>query len=227
MNSKHRRPSLPETARSLLVDAAIVAATIDAALPALERGLAGWPTSTPGAGPVETAPLQPCRDADCTNVRPCPDHDDEPVELTATERTADQADPARHDLDRFERALRHAAVNLTIAARLSQSWAWGGMTATEVAGKLAAIDGDIWCTNCVRFGERNPKEETRTECSFCRQFRLDYKRAAPREIWAARNARGGRIDVGTIDRILARMKVEEKERKAAEKAAAKAERVNA
>ena len=96
-----------------------------------------------------------------------------------------------------------------------------------VTDALAAIDGDIWCAHCVRFGEHNPREEGRTLCEFCRRFERDFKRRPPREIWHARNARGGRLDVGTIERILKQVKRTEAEDKERTKAEQRREREEA
>lgn len=219
-----QRTRTAERARIALIDANVIAVTIDTALAAIDRGLAGWPTSTPGASPLETPPATPCRDRDCTHLRPCPIHDEEAVELTAIERTANEGDKARRELEQLDEAVRLAAHHLGVAARISQSWAWEGLTQSAVSARLVAVDAGVWCSNCVKFGEHNPREENRTECKFCREFRRDFKRPAPKQIWDARNARGGRIDVGTIDRILKRLDAEQKARRAEQKAAAAAAR---
>lgn len=219
------RPHPATQARNTLVDATTLTLTIGDALTNLDRGLAGWPTTTPGASPIQATPAQPCNHPDCTHIRPCPTHDPEPVTLTRPEQLADQGDRARHDHERLIEAIRQAAHHLAVAARISATWAWQGLNDTQISARLVAVDAGIWCNNCITYGEHEPRLEGRTECSFCWHFRIDHGRSAPKAIWTARNARGGRIDIATIQRILRELDEETKRKRAAQKAAAKAERL--
>jgi hypothetical protein len=203
MSTKNQRAS--NQARQALVDARVLAIEIDAALRGLEVGLAGWPERTPGAAPAESGPLTQCHVDGCEHWRPCPEHGDD-VELTGPERAAVQGDKARVDLDRLLEHVRLAAHHTAAAVAVAHRWAWDAPDESMVQDALAAIDGDIWCEHCIRFGEHNPRETTRKLCTFCRSFKKDWKTLPSREIWAARNARGGRIDVATVERILSNAK---------------------
>jgi hypothetical protein len=198
-----------DQARQLFADARVIAMEIDAALESLVVGLAGWPAKTPGASPDAARELVECGVGGCERWRPCEVHSPK-VTLTGPEALADQGDQARDDLEALTEHVRQLAHHARAAARLTHKWAWSSPSESMVRDALSAIDGDIWCEHCVRFGEHNPREETRKLCTFCRQFARDWKRRPPREIWAARNARNGRIDVTTIERILAKVKAEEK-----------------
>ena len=208
MSTKHQRAS--DQARQALVDARVLSIEIDAALRSLEVGLAGWPERTPGAAPAVARPLTPCHVDECEQWRPCPEHGDD-VELTGPERSASQGDKARRDLEQLLDHVRLAAHHTAAAVTVAHRWAWDAPDESMVKDALAAIDGDIWCEHCIRFGEHNPRVTSRKLCAFCRSFKSDWKTLPSREIWAARNARGGRIDVATIERILANAKRQESE----------------
>lgn len=205
-----------DQARQALLDARVLVVEIDAALRALDVGLAGWPAKTPGASPDVPAELVECGVGGCSNWRPCEDHSPK-VQMTGPEALADQGDQARRDLERLREHVRLVAHHARSAARLTHKWAWDAPNESMVRDALAAVDGDIWCEHCVRFGEHNPREEGRKLCSFCRRFERDWKRRPPREIWQARNARGGKIDITTIERVLARVKAEAEEKRQRQK----------
>lgn len=211
-----------DRARQAFTDMRVVTIEVDAAVQALEVGTAGYPTQTPGASPLEARPLEECPHPECDRWKPCEVHDPAAgVELTGPEALAGQGDVARQDLERLVEHVRQVAHHARAAAAITHRWAWSSPTESMVADALAAIDGDIWCQHCVRFGEHNPREEDRTLCSWCRQFERDWKRRPPREIWEARNARGGRLDVSTIERILKQVKRTE----SLDRSQAKAERL--
>jgi hypothetical protein len=175
-------------ARAGLTDATIVATYIDTAMSALRDARGGYPSSTPGAAPSTNPPA--------TNPDTTP--------LTVTERNALTKDPAARDflalclaVQRFQ---HHAAIAATIAAR----WGSPGMNAADVAKQLATIDQNIWCANCSRHGQRNPRRPGKTECEFCQSFRLSYGLPADAAIWGLRDAQHGRIYVQHIERILDR-----------------------
>lgn len=199
MSMKSRRPN--DQAREALLNTQLVVTELAVALSTLDVSLAGWPEQTPGAAPADPRGAQPCRNDDCTHIRPCPVHDDDPVKLTGPERNADQFDEARRDLGALLEHVRLLAHHARAAAVVTHRWAQTGVTKSTVADTLAAIDAEIWCSHCVQFGEHNPREEGRTLCRFCRSFKVDWKLLPSREIWSARNARGGRLDVATIMRL--------------------------
>lgn len=212
------RSTLKTEAQQAVLAATVISTGLHAALANIDIALSGWPTSTPGAGPQESV-VQPCKNVDCTHIRPCPVHEKDRVHLTPLEDAAINGDRAKRELDQLARDIHHLAVTAGRCARTITGWAHPGLNDTEIRKQLAAVDATIWCTNCSRYGRHEPRAEDRTECDFCARFRRDYKTACPKEIWDARDARGGRIDLTTIDRILKRVKTERAEaKKAAEKA---------
>ena len=89
-------------------------------------------------------------------------------------------------------------------ANIAARWGHPASTTTTIAQQLAAIDQSIWCRNCSRHGHKEPRRERKTECAFCAVFRQDYGLDAPKTILDARDARGGRLYVQDIERILTR-----------------------
>lgn len=219
----HRRPA--NQARAALLDAAVIAATIDAALGALEVGLGGFPTSTPGAGPSS-----PQTDAGEPDVVPELAGDEcghQPAETsTPVEISAAQFDKARADQAVLLKSLDTASRQLARAAGVCHRWAFAGVDATTVTARLVSIDQDIWCQHCSTFGRHEPRKDGYLKCDWCQTFTERYKRPPPKEIWDARDARGGRLDLTTISRILAQLRAERKAaealRKANQRALAKA-----
>lgn len=211
-----RRPSPSDQTRQIYLDAYTLAGLIDDALHNLDLGLAGWPESTPGASPASPQPPGECHHRECSNTTPCPVHNpDAGQHLTATERLAGQPDKAARDLelllDDIRKACHHAARAASIVAR------WQiGVGDDTVKARLVAIDAEIWCQNCSRFGRHEPRKAGYLECDFCLGFRQQRKRPAPKEIWDARDARNGRLDETTITRILKQL---DADRKAANNAA--------
>lgn len=197
-----------DLARINLVDATTIAALIDAALRSLHDNLGGYPTSTPGAAPLAAGLVTTyaglCQEPGCEYpARPCPDHDT-PVNLTQPERLALAGNPAAADMKQLAHDLAAAQVLLARAARLAVRWGMAAVSSETVTQRLTTIDQGIWCTNCARHGQRNPRGHERTECDFCASFRLDYGLPASKAIWQARDARGGKIYVQDIERILDR-----------------------
>lgn len=253
--TNHRRPT--RQARTILVDAHTLATLIDPALTNLDLGLAGWPESTPGASPAGPAPLIECHHPECSQTSPCPTHDaDEHPDLygatavvdatghvtgewghqpaentTATERLAQSHDKASVDQAALIDAVAAAAHHMRIAAAIANRWAYGGVDATTVKARLVAIDSEIWCANCSRYGRHEPRKKDRSECDFCDGFReRRFKRstggiwqAPPKEIWDARDARNGSLDETTIIRILKRVEIDRREAAAAARAKQRAE----
>lgn len=223
MTSTPRR--IDQQTQQIILDATTIRVALTPALARLEDALAGWPTSTPGASPL-TASVTECSHHDCANTRPCPDHDTTHIRLTATEQNASHPDKARNDRDRIITDINQAAIILARLANTISSWAFGNLNDQQIASRLTAIDASIWCSHCTQYGRHEPREQGRTECTFCRQFRQDYKQPPPAEIWAARDARNGRLDQTTILRLLKQVKerraLEAKRRKAEQKAAAHA-----
>lgn len=213
-----KNPSRPnDQAREALLNVTVIVTELDVALRSLDVALAGWPESTPGAAPADSRPAVPCRhDEQCTHIEPCPVHGEEPVHLTGPERGAQQGDRARVELDRLLEHVRQVAHHARAAAAITHRWAHGAVDQPTVRDLLGAIDAEIWCQHCVKFGEREPREEGRKLCAFCRRFQLDWGRLPPVEVWEARNARGGKIDVTTIERQLRIAKQREKKPTAVE-----------
>lgn len=212
-----------QQAQQITIDATVIKLGLHAALHAIDEARAGWPTSTPGCSPI-TGIITECPHDDCANTRPCPTHDTAHVQLTATEQNAATHDQAGIDHDRIHADLNHAATTLARLANLVTKWAWGNLNDSQISARLTAIDASIWCKHCSRYGRHEPREETRQECTFCRQFAKDYKQPPPKEIWDARDARNGRLDQTTILRILkqvkARQAAEAKARKTAKRVSA-------
>lgn len=207
-------------AQRTLTDATITTINLNSAINNLNDHLAGYPETTPGAAPAEAQPPTPCTHNTCTHIRPCPKHDDH-TQLTTVERLATQPDKARTDLEQLNEHLRLAAHHTAQTAILTTKWA------TNHRLDQATYDAHIWCTNCIGYGEHNPRETDRTECRFCSAFRREHKIPAPREIWNAKNARNGKIDQATVARILRNVKAEQKAKKAAEKAARREQQLQA
>jgi len=199
--------SLADQTRTILTDATVLATYADTALQALHDSRGGYPNSTPGAAPATPAPLPdisgPCREPGCIMLRPCLDHDT-PIRLTQPERDASANDQAATDHAKLTEHIRKAAHHARAAANIAARWANPATDTTTVAQQLAAIDQGIWCRNCSRHGHKEPRREGKTECAFCAGFRQDYGRDADRAILDARDARGGRLYVQDIERILTR-----------------------
>lgn len=174
-----RRPA--DQAAQIYTDAYVISSLITPALSALDVGLGGWPTSTPGAAPLEAGPAVECTHPDCTNTQPCPEHSP-PVVLTSTERYAGQHDKARADLEALTRLLRRCSADMATAARICRRWGLAGVDQSTVKARLASIDRDIWCANCGQYGWKEPRLPEQTECDFCSQFRRDYGRPCPKEV---------------------------------------------
>jgi hypothetical protein len=178
-----------DRARAALTDATVTATYIDAAMNALRDARGGYPSSTPGAGPSSSITTHD------------PDGD---TTLTATERQATTPDPAANDLRRLIEAVRQAQHHQAIAATIAARWGAPALSDSDVATRLATIDQGIWCNNCARHGQRNPRREGKAQCEFCLSFKQSFGLAASKAIWDARDARGGRIYVQDIERILDR-----------------------
>lgn len=250
-----RQTRVSNQARTIHLNSTIYATCIDDALTNLDLGLAGWPETTPGASPPGTRPLTECRHKECSNTTPCPTHDTDPYatnygpaslkrddpthqlghapaeKLTPTERLADQHDKAAVDLDALIEHARQANHHIEAAAAIAKRWAYTGINDTTVRARLVAIDSELWCASCSRYGRHEPRKEGRTECDFCAGFReRRFKRssggiwqAPPKEIWDARDARNGRLDETTIIRILKRVEIDRKETAATARARQRAE----
>lgn len=137
--------------------------------------------------------------------------------------TPDQAERDLKDLERFMTA---AEKFLRPAAGIVLRWAtWN--TPGNIRARLSAIDQNLWCTNCVHLGYKNPRARDSRECDYCATFRRDYKRDCPKDVLDVRAARGGRIYVQDIQRILARLDAEAKEARKAAREAAKANKPDA
>ena len=182
------------TARTqqILTDATTIATLINTALHNLDLGLAGWPTTTPGASPTQAHGAIECPNPNCNQSIPCDLHSGNlPY------------DKASNDLDQLHEALRQTAHHAAIAAILCQRWGYTGLDETTIKARLVTIDALIWCTNCGRHGFKAPRLEGKTECEFCADFRRSYNRPAPKEILEIRSYR--RLSVQDIERTLDRL----------------------
>lgn len=213
-----------DLAVATLSDTTVVATLITAARRQLEQERGGYPTSTPGAAPVDIGPLAECRAPDCTQSRPCLVHDEEPVELTPVERLAGQRDPAADALDRLDTLTRKLATYSAEAATICVRWGLPGLTTTDIATRLREIDGTIWCENCSRYGNHEPRAKEHKHCTPCVEFKRHWHELPSKAAWGSRDARGGKWITQDIERIRAREKLERKAAEELRKAAARAER---
>lgn len=191
-------------AQAAYLDAATTLTLLPAALRSIHDNLAGWPTRTPGANPDSSPSTTP---------------------ETGNELTPDRA---RNDSHQLARHLLHAATALRAAANITTRWGLPLLDKTAIAERLAAIDRDIWCTNHLAHGMREPRKPTppdaKTEttlCNFCIEFRAKHKRLPPQEI-TDHHARHGRLNNLDITRLLARADARLKAEKTAAKHAARA-----
>jgi len=186
--TRHRHTQL---AHITYLNAHVVATHIDAAVTNMKQARGGYPTTSVGASPPSGTG---------------PHGDDSDVELTRTEANALTLDRAARDLAEFTRRLNTVATDLDRLAAIAERWAMPALDESTVKRRLAAVTADagLWCTNCTRHGRREPRIEGRTECRFCADFRRDYGLAPPKAIIDIRDARGGRINVQDIERILDR-----------------------
>jgi len=145
-----------DQARTILTDATVLATYIDAALNALHDSRGGYPTQTPGSAPI-TAHSGQGEDAD--------------IKLTAPEAGAANSDPATRDLQRIIEHIAKAHHHTARAATLAARWGNPALDDSAIARRLQDIDRSIWCHNCHKHGHANPRQEGRTECRDCADFR--------------------------------------------------------
>lgn len=184
--SRYRKPS--DLAAINHINATFTATNIAPTLAALQNYAGGYPAATPGAAPLDAAPTEECHSPLCTNTRPCELHGDG-VQLTAVERLAGQTDLAIRDLGRLVEALTRAAHHEETAARICAQWGLAGIDQTTIAAGITAIDRDTFgkklrCVHCSR-----PRLDDRTECSWCRDFRLEFAYPPPQQVIDIRERR--------------------------------------
>lgn len=175
-----------DQARTILTDATVLATSIDAAMRTLADSRGGFPASTPGAAPATGGgPLPdisgPCREPGCEHTRPCTEHDTA-VRLTATEAGAAGYDEASQATTRLLEHMRIAAHHVARAATLASRWGNPALDATAVAKRLQDIDQAVWCHNCAKHGHNNVRQDGRTECRECADFRRTWGVARTRTI---------------------------------------------
>lgn len=200
-----------------LVEARTLTSLLGDALRGLDVGLAGWPEQTPGANPDSSRPPG-VLDVQGSEFPPAVDGAGHvfghasTAKTTLTERAALTSDQARADMAALEAAVRAAEVAMRRASLIALRWGRPMLDGKSVAERLAAIDRDIWCVNCIRHGHRSPRHETFDVCEFCKTFAKDYGERPPKDVLDLRAAKG-RIYVSDVQRILTRIRAE---RKAAE-----------
>jgi hypothetical protein len=177
--------------QAIYLDATVIATHCSAALRALDEQTAGWPSSTHGASPA-------------VGGNPGTYDPEGRVALTTVERDAGQRDIARRNMEELTNKLAQLQRDTARVAALCVRWGMPGVDGTSVTKRLVSIDQDIWCRNCSRHGQKNPRAEARTECTFCSEFRQDFGTNATAAIMSARDARGGRLSITDIERILDR-----------------------
>lgn len=235
------RATTANRARTLVLDATALAATIDAALD--DSDLAGYPSSTPGAASQGSAAPLNDRCDDCGGPLPCRTHrlrshlradprtgPDSTHELghlsttnsSLTERGALSTDRARRELDELHEHVRIAAHHLARATKISIARGTARLDKTTVSQRLIDIDRDVWCTNCLRHDMRNPRADKGTLCEFCAGYRARWGRLPSGRVFACRDGRGGRIYENDIIRIHAEDDREADDRRREEKRLAKA-----
>jgi len=182
-------PTLQQHSEQIALSATVLAATINAAVRALEESLAGYPTQTPLAGPADTTTPEYtglCQEhaaisgpADnpttwpCLNQRPCEWHDTAQT-LTRPEAQSQHTDKARADMELLKEAVNKTAHWSRIASDLSSKYGTPAYNESQVASKLAAFDSLIWCENCARHGHKAPRTNGKV-CEFCSQVKSDHK----------------------------------------------------
>lgn len=225
-------------ARQALVDLSVAVAELPSAMSALEEMMGGWPSQVPGAAPSSgERAVGECRvlvhGTPCALPLPCEEHDD--VELTEVERQVEQGDRARRDAEQLQVELAEIGRRVQRLARLVRAWSSPSPDRSAVAVALGAFDREVWCHHCLKQGRHNPRHvvdpksgRTRELCQFCHEFALRHNEPPPREIWLARDARGGRLDETTIKRIMRevrdRRKAAQRSPAAADPASTRAER---
>lgn len=193
------RSSITPYVNALQNDSLLLTALVDDALVALDVGLAGWPTSTPGASqdPTGVTPPPLIEDEQCIAVQhgrfPCVCHLAARESSTQTEQAALAPDVAERDMREMVKALKAAQVAARKAATIAQRWASPRLNKSTVQQRLATIDAGIWCTNHIAHGMREPRRDGRTLCDLCEGFHAQFNEHAPFEVLDFK-ARGGRLD---------------------------------
>lgn len=185
-------PIHPDTlcrrAHSALLNITVLRTLIDPALLALDAGLSGWPTSTPGSNP-STAGSAPSPRA--VTPRDAIRGDDGVDRNRGAERDALAGDPARADLEALDEHMRQLVHHARQAAVIAGRWGQTRVDATTVTKQLAIADTALWCTNHLRHGSREIRREGGTLCDFCAGFQVQYKRLPPANVldWRGRGIR--------------------------------------
>lgn len=179
---------------------------VDDAIRALDEGLAGWPTSTPGANPA-TDPV--------TTI------DLDPEGRTAGRGITITTDPCRADLDHLHESMRLAEHHTRRAAMIAMKYAIPRLDKTTVARRLAASDATAWCTNHLAHGMAEPRRDGGSTCAYCADFKVQWQTYPPAKVLDFR-ARGVKLDAIKIARMIAETRTEAAAARRAAKAAQKA-----
>lgn len=172
----------------IVLDITIVAATVAPALHQLDQSIGGYPPTSVGASPLETAPTEQCThrdiagDNDCTESRPCPTHDDD---LTV------RRDNAQVDQQYLREVLTRLTRDAATAAKICSRWGLGGIDASTVKRSLNDALSGIWCAACAQHGHNN-RRTNGEYCEFCSGIKSKYKRY-PNAPLLAIHATGRRI----------------------------------
>lgn len=194
-----RPDTLRRRAHEALLDITVLRTLIDPALLALDAGLSGWPTTTPGANPGSSSGRG--RAPRTIDPRDAVRGDDGLDRNRGAERDALGSDPARRSLEALDEHLRLAADHARAAAVIVGQWAQVRVDATTVTKQLAIADTALWCTNHLRHNGREVRREGGTLCEFCSGFQVQYKRLPPANVLDWRG-RGIRLDAVKVAMLL-------------------------
>jgi hypothetical protein len=240
------RPSRQKLLDTILYEAHTLAAYIDPALQRLDDSLAGWPTSTPGAGPASPSPIAehnwctehplPCEphpdqhttDGLCHfHPLPCSEHPPD-QRSSLTERAALQGDLARAQLDLLDTALEQAQAAVSAVTLIATRW--GAPSGRDVKATLLTVDESIHCAHCFPLGYRNVRAPGKTLCDYCFNYRERWRNHTSTKtignvpsarILALRDSRGGKIYRHDEERIRGEEVREAADRRRVDKAARK------
>lgn len=102
---------------------------------------------------------------------------------TSVERGAlNKPDPARAARDQIIELADKADRIMRDLAATTQRWACWQIDGGAVQARLATIEASIWCSNCIRHGDHEPRVEGLDECEICTTLRKRLGRPAPLDL---------------------------------------------